>query len=505
MRRTWGLTSVVGLAMVFLARGSSASTQLADIDVAIKWVGPGGSNGSDGDTRSTRWLDDTNFTAVNLSAGDTIYMIGPTSHPYAINPTVAGAEGAKITLRAEPGQGNVGPLAGDKTSTPVVLDGTGVGNVDAATWPDHWVLGGDGAGFAIRNWEKGASQIASTTGVQFNGMQLKDCGAVSGNDAVNSENAAEVDFFNTQISHIGLVDAGGVGLFGKGMMTDFSFRYGTIHNVEDDMMKVHMTDGLIEFSNLYDSFGVSTVHQDGIVGRRLLRVVCRCNTIYNSSQLFYGPLKDDAAYFWDDVQIYCNVMYADRRYQDFGDPEPAFSNTLIGVFCDASPAVAANTIRNVEIFKNSFGYLGLNAILLDSDTNPTIRTGVRSLDNLFFHCKGTASGVVEINNIAAITSMHNAYWISAVYAGETGGKEVTSDPKLVDYNGQTHEGSFNMRPTQSSPLLEAGHPDLGSVATLPATFLDRDGNVRNKFGGTIGAYEGVGARSHTGQDTPIWN
>lgn len=458
--------------------------------MAIKWVGPGGNNGNDGSTRSLRWLDDTNFTAVHLSAGDTIYMIGPANHPYACNPTIAGGSGAKITLQAEPGQGNVGPLAEDKTSTPVVLDGTGLGNLSAATWPDHWVLGGDGAGFAIRNWEKSASQIASTTGVQFNGMQLKDCGAVSGNDAVNSEDAADLDFYNTQISHIGLVDAGGIGLFGKGMMTDFSFRHGTVHNVEDDIMKVHITDGLIEFSNLYDSFGVSTVHQDGIVGRRMLRVIVRCNHIYNTSQLFYAGFIDPL-YFWDDLQIYCNVMYATRAYQDFGSPEPAFSNTLVGVFLDANPAVAANTIRNVQIFSNSFGYLGLNAVLLDSDTNPTIRTGVRLADNLYFNCKDGASGVVAVNNIADVLSLYNAYWVSAVFSGETGGNEVTSDPLLVDYDGKTHTGTPNMRPTAGSPLLNAGHPDLGSVVALPATFLDRDGNPRT--GRTIGAYEGPGA------------
>jgi hypothetical protein len=471
--------------------------------VATYYVDPvSGSNSDTGLTRALAWADFTHINDGTMSPNDFVLLMAGT-HTDAFVPTESGSSGNVFTVMADDGRDdgagpvsdatNTGPVAGDKTATPVVVDGTSEGTVHCITIgsQDYWHF----SGFAIRNFEKAGAKLDTSVGCQLTNMQIKNNNTTSA-DAVTVDGTTDCTIDNCEINANGVVDSHGIGILGVGGTDadNLTIKRCNIHDNYDDVIKLRCKNSTIEDNNIHSQYGPGPVHQDGLVLQKATNVVVQRNHFYDCSQLIYGPLKDEVTFVWDGVYIHSNVFYATRAYQDFGSPEPPYSNTLVGVFVDNDPAAGAGSIlRDVHVFSNSFGYLGLKAVLIDCDTTPTIRTGVRVYNNEFFDPRNGASEVVDVSaNVADVSGDYNCYYVCNVWATD-GGNGITSNPLDVDYNGKAHAATFDFRPTGSSPKLTAGHTNIGTVVTLPSPWTDRNGDTRDETSGTIGAYENVGS------------
>lgn len=452
--------------------------------LAIKWVGPGGDNANDATTRSLRWLDDTNFTAANLSPGDVIYAIGPATHAYTVAPTVAGASGSLITLRAEPGQEATIDRWGRVTSMPVVFDGQSTranGFNAVANGIDYWqivdlgftghtgtgVYFSDTAGSERTGHELRRFKVWNNAGAGINARGSTDCVIGLGfeqNNGTTGEASHRAIFANSS----------------DNLLVQYVWSTQSI----SDFLRGQLVNSTVEFCTMLESYADAT-HQDGFdLDASCNNLTIRGCWLQDFTQLCYAPLKDNDNSTISNFFFYSNVLVNYLYFDDRAGDCP-------GVFFDSTGT--NSSYSNVQIFSNTFLYMGNTTKAIELPAATGSGDDVRIVNNIFADCRGTASKVaVGVDGTTTnYRRGYNLYHNTADTLNDDLGGDVSGDPLFVGGYSTPGDpgdpGGTQLAVAAGSPARNAGHPDLGSVVTLPDTFLDRDGVLRT--GRTIGAYE----------------
>lgn len=369
-------------------------------------------------------------------------------------------------------------------------------------------------GFETRNHGKSGiingaqGNVFDKNTLQFVDLWIHDNGATHiGSSGDDGSGLTLTNVLNLTIDNCLIHDCGDHAIFftGNNGFRTVLIRNCTSFNNKQDFLKTGFNSGatqtnwVIEFNDLGPHFG-SGHHEDALSILQVNGLDIRSNTFRDFTQHVYMPVKDDALAVVENARIYSNVYWSDA-YADEGT-----GNNCPHVFCDAGSA-ASSICRNYDIYSNTFGFAGYDAgsggtgwgIRLAGDIEGTWNV----YNNLFSDARAAYPDVIAP---ATFGIDYNGYfkpdgrdprivsWAGATYdtgdladfTTDTGHEAngIEGDPSFVD------RANFDYRLQPDSIALGAGHPDLGSVVTLPATFLDRLGNVRNPFGGTLGAFEG---------------
>lgn len=433
--------------------------------MATKYINSITGNDSNDGTSGLPWKTISKANAT-LAAGDKGLFSGIWDE--TIVPTNNGSSGNLIEYEADPSGGGaiidrgsvVSTLCADISSKNYVrlngfLHRNAAECVDATSAANCEIINGEITN--IENANGNVLTMASSTDCLVSGVNIHDIpDSIS---AVRCKSSTGLTIRSVQIQ-----DMGGDGINGD-LVTNLL--------VEDCILR-----GFTETSG---------GHQDGIAMETVNGMILRRNRISDFTQGIYGADQGGGA-TWDNVEIYCNVMFSYNygNLDDEGAP---------GILVDGITG-GGLVVAGLWIYCNTFGYCGPKALELQLPTS----TGIVVRNNAYHQVRGTNAFdnieiIVNSVDVETTTSDYGAYSGPATASGET--NKVTGDPispLFVDYTWNEVDADpsdFDFHLAASSSLINAGDPGLTSAVTVPSTFLDIDGVARDKDSGDIGAYEFV--------------
>ena len=188
-----------------------------------------------------------------------------------------------------------------------------------------------------------------------------------------------------------------------------------------------------------------------------------------------------------DPLVYGNIGYVTSGFA---------GTTMPMVYVDAS--VAGATFTGFDFYDNTVGDLGgvQDAVVILTHASATV-DDIAGYDNIFFTDRLTPGAGFSIGTDATnVTIDNNRYNNYTMYT--TGGNDANSvsiDPVFIDYVGQ-NAGAFDFRLANTSPCIGTGTADLSSRVTMPDTYYDAYGTLREKDGGDIGAATAASSGSY---------
>lgn len=449
-----------------------------------------GSDSDDGLSQANAWATFAHVNDGTLNAGETVNLMQGT-HTDTITPTVTGTLANPITVQAISGQEFTDARGRPKSAANVIIDGesTRTNGIDCLTNViDYWTF----KGFQITGHTGNGANL-SNTGTARTGHVLRNMKVnLNASHGVFLDASTNFTLDNLDLQLNGTAEVSGRGMKGTGSTgLLLQYCYGKLNF--DDFWRGELTNSTIEFCTSLDNFRDDVLHQDALdIANSPNNVTIRCNWLQDSTIGVYFPPKDDPNESVDNIFIYSNVFV---NYLLF-DVE---ANDYQATFLDATANNAQ--FSNIQIFSNTYLFCGGDAGSAVRIPNQAGTTGddVRVFNNIFYDCRDdiTKTAVNLGSSVTNVTNGYNCYYLvndtgSGQWAnGETGA--ITSDPSFRSaYTKKTDPGDpfgTQLAMAAGSPCIGTGHPNLASVVTLPASFLDRDGNARTAISGTMGAYE----------------
>ncbi len=241
-----------------------------------------------------------------------------------------------------------------------------------------------------------------------------------------------------------------------------TIRNNNVYNNQKDGLDGGCIDCVIEGNYIHDQY-TSSQHPDCMDLSDSTNLIIRNNTVADCTQLIY--LHN----YWggfNNVKIYGNVIYSNKYFTNGGGETQ-------GIFLEGR--FSGGAISNVEIHSNTIGWVGYDSIWSYGSVN-----NVKVRNNIFY------DGVNGIDGGGITSSDYNVYFNTNKPSFE-GSHSITANPQLVNYVRHS-SWDFHLKP--SSPAIDMGDPQLGSVMTLPSPFVDMD-NVLRPQGARhdAGAYE----------------
>jgi hypothetical protein len=425
-------------------------------------------NDSNAGTEASPWRTLTK-AANTARAGDTVYIRAGT-YTETLRPANSGTAGNLITFKAYPGEGCQGARGQPKVagSCKVVIDGQNIRafgvelskpvnyvRVDGLEVENHIDNG-------IINFVDWYATAYQTYGNQFLNNYVHD----NVGNGIDTENSSDALIENNEIFRNGMTAVRMGGQMGSARLTA---RGNNIHYNGKDGFQGSVLDSLFEYNGMYDQLHTDG-HQDGFDMGNVNGMVIRYNTISDFTQLIYfheqsGPVSN--------VEIYGNVLYTYRYYTVGGSGGPG--GEAPGIFF---ATFDGQTLRNVKIHSNTFGWTGYSGIRIYGSS----AYGIVVRDNIFYD-----SGIdIEANSAAEINSDYNIFHNSPRPSYE-GPNSLTANPQFVNY---VRHVSWDFHLPATSPAINRGDPNLSTVFSLPTDFQDID-NVRRPNGTRfdIGAFE----------------
>ncbi len=422
------------------------------------YVSPSGNDGNAG-TAASPWktLGKAGSTA---QAGATVIVKAGTYYE-ALNPGYSGASGKLITFKSE-------------TALGAILDGQNSrsSGVDLSAPRSYIRI----EGFTIRNHTGNAVHIHDFYGTGGNYNQIVGCEILNNSeDAISCRNTVGTLVESCDIHDNGLT---AVAMGGQYYSRDLVVRNNKIHHNVKDGIQGSGYNMLAEGNYFYDQFHTDA-HQDAFDIETLDGATIRNNVISDFTQLIYGSLGNGPVNYWKDIKIYGNLFYNYRYWTVSGGTCPAIN---------MGTAYTDHYLQNIEIFNNTFGYLGdgQKAITIYGAAG-TRMDGLRIYNNIFYNCRGASGVAVDWTiNATNLVVDYNCYYVVTPRAGYDT-HSLQADPKFAGYSPAS---SWNFHLLSSSPCINTGDPSLSSHVTVPTPFLDMDGTSR-PLGGRhdIGAYE----------------
>ena len=416
------------------------------------------------------------FSKANtvLTAGDIGYFRSGTWISDPIIPANSGTSSNYITYKAYPGE-------------TVILDGASIASpakaVDINTAKQYIEVNG----FEIQDWNGPAVEVGTNAtannGVRLLNLTIHDIN-IADQPAIILYSLSDVLIDNCVIYNIGYV-------FGSYSSTGFGIKVSGTQNISNmtvsncdisrtgsDLIALTSngvkSDILIENNVLHENFE-SIEHPDGINLKNIIGCTIRNNIIYDSTQLIYLPMESINNLVIEDLYIYGNVFYNDRYDEEEAGTSP-------GIFIDARFGTTNKVIQNIEVYNNTFGYLGRPGIQVSADAFLYSADNIKIRNNIF-NSQG-ASAISLASAFTNIDSDYNCYYNTPVYSGE-GSHSFTADPQF------SAPGYADYHLLSTSPVIDVGDPLLSNImVSFPSPFEDIDVILR-PFGSGIdfGAFE----------------
>lgn len=429
-------------------------------------------------------------TTPAIAGGDVINVADGTIDDVQLKPVDSGTSVAvPVTIQAT--NGCTGGVAQPKTCS-VTMDGSGttaVNGIDLSV-VDFWKV----VGLRLTGFTKNGVNFGQKDGHHLENMRIDNNATDSANQGVYGDGANDdITITDCQIDFNGKAanEADGGGGNAIQLKTNVAVPDNILiqdlllhDNIEDALKFSNVTNLIVERCKLYSAINEWDVHTDGLVIKQCDGVIVRYCEFRDISQLIYFAFDNSANWTSTNVKIYGNTFFNWDYAADVG-------NTLAAI--NVHLRVATQTASNFEIHSNTFGYCGLLAIHVHENVAGATMDNVDYYNNCFRYVKdNTSATAVDTTDVTNVTHDYNSYWNCVVDGSET--NEVTANPLLVNPNypggpGAIDVDTFDFRVTNpSSPLIDAGHPTLGSVVTLPSPWVDRDGVTRDATSGEIGAF-----------------
>lgn len=389
----------------------------------------------------------------SATAGQTVCVKAGT-YSGSLRPANSGSAGNLITFRAFPGDECQGAMGQPKVANSCKVDLTKAVDLGSRNYIriegfEIWNTGEAGI-YSANGWY---ASSYNTKGNQIVNNYIHDVQGYDG--AIDARNSDGLLAENNEIYNVTGTHAFHVG--GELHAKNLTARGNNIHYLGQDGFFGGCDNCLFEHNVLYDSIHTD-LHQDGFSLSNVENSIFRYNRIWDFTQLIYFPLKDEAGFHVDGLQIYGNVLFNDNYAEG------------PGIFIDARRSEAS--AKNIVIHSNTFGYLGYGAVWIPK-SGLGMGTGTVSNVKIFNNIFTNDSGI-EVEG--TFTSDYNLFHNVNKPSSE-GSHSITADPQFVNYQGQ-HSSNFDLHLKSTSSAIDRGAPNLGSLVTLPSPFLDIDRSQR---------------------------
>lgn len=418
------------------------------------------------------------------AAGDTIYFRGGTWTGEQLAPNKNGQGFNPTVFKAYPGE------------TPI-FDGGGAGICAINNGGKSYITYD---GFEIKNCRNGAALANATNGetgsasagsggtsVKFRNLNCHNNTVAQGGEAVIS-----ISWCNTsEIYNCRMEDESPTaGAARAKNSVDCNVHFNYIERINGDGISwPNATRLKINRNTVLTKTIVEGVeqHPDAIVcdNGTITDCIISNNLVVDFTQGIY--IAPFAGQLIDGLEIFGNIFFTYLYYT--GD-EPSEGSPAI--FIDKGSA--SGTVRRVRIVNNSFGFGALKAITVQGTG---ITQDIICINNLFYRCRGTDASrtAAQFETVTGLVCDYNLCYgvIGAVNQSNENVEGTHSimgqNPLLTAYEIHDPIATADFRPLVGSPMVNAAHPNPGSIWALPTLYLtDRDGNTRGNPA-TIGAYE----------------
>ncbi len=433
------------------------------------YVAPGGNDSNPG-TSEAPWRT-LSKAASTAQAGQTVVVRAGT-YTETLRPSRSGQAGSLITFRSETPRGAIIDGQGSRGNG-VNLQGRSYIRIEGFDIRYH-----TNDAMYIQDWYSADVEGLELVGnyIHHNGNYTSWGGGGQGMQASNLRNSL---IENNEIYHNGdtAIRLGGIGYRAANLI----IRGNDIHYNGRDAITGGGSDILIEHNRFYDQVHTS-LHQDCLQLSQANRIIFRYNLVGDFTQMVYGGMQPDTTDDWVDLQIYGNVFYNSRYWNDYGGTAPA-------IFIDCRRAGMPNRFEKIIVHSNTFLYLGekQKAVTLYGSSSLHM-DDVRIYNNIFHQVRGTGGGdAYEVDaRFTNFRSDYNCFYNCSPKPGQDT-NSIFADPRLTDYVQGSAE--FDVRLLPDSPCIDAAAPHLGDLVPLPPDFVDMDGNPRPAGAVDIGAYE----------------
>lgn len=451
-----------------------------------------------------RVATDTAMVTIAVPTSGPVYYVSPTGNdnnagtaaaPWRTLAKAASLAGPGATVIVKAGQYNetLMPLNSGTADNPItfrseviggaILDGQYVREYGVdLTRPSSYVRI---EGFEIRHHTADGVTVNDWYSRTTRGIQVVNCYIHdNAGDGVNFRNSQDSLVAGCEITRNGQT---AIAIGGQTGSTNLVLRSNRIHRNTKDGIQGSSINLIVEYNVLYDQCSTDA-HQDALQLDTYQNATIRYNLIGDFTQLIYGGPEPGASGKCDDLQVYGNVFY-NSVYWRLGGVDGG-NGTCPAIYIDSERSGPGSTITGVQIYNNTFLYLGdkQEAILLWGNENVTM-DDARIYNNIFYQCRGASPGkTYDIDpRFRNVRADYNCYYGTRPLAGQDA-HSIQADPQLVNYTQAASVFDVHLRP--GSPCINAGARNLGSLVILPKPYLDIDGNVRPAGGHfDIGATE----------------
>ena len=345
----------------------------------------------------------------------------------------------------------------------------------------------NGFGVAGNRWE--AIEFSGTTGSRLVNITVSNC-YNSGGALING-----ADSVSPVIEGLRSYGNGGTSALRLVRSTNATVRDFVIEGIDGDGINLAFSTGfLIENGALIDpTLGVGG-HQDAISCESIQGGVFRGLLIRDFTQGIFAGADTEGVFYFKNIRIYGCAFLSSTYGDGTNDDGAPF------IVCGPDTKTTGGEIGGVEIFGNSFGAGCIAAIRMVEGYGIAPGT-VKIYNNAFLRNRGNAGGGSPFDIAAGytVTKDYNAF-LTDTPSGTHQVALATTD--LNGYTGWPQADPSLMGPVAGSALINAGHPNLGSVVTLPSPYVDFLGTTRSGNSDDIGAYEFTGGPTYTAPGPP---